>query len=257
VRLFVAVWPPPPVVAALAELEHPDVHTVRWTPSARWHITLVFLGDAVSDGRAAGEPATAPVATAETTTGEAAVGEDAAVEDAVAVDDAVARLGQVPVANHARTVARLGAVTECFGRSVLYVPVMGLDALAASVRTAYAAARHPSAGPSSSGPPSSEARSAARAASAARTTSAAGTSAVDPAPFTGHLTVGRSRRHRDDVRPLAGLPVGPAAGMEWPVHELALVASVLRGGKGRYETVATLSVPGDDYPTSNMRSGLQ
>ena len=226
------------MVAALAELEHPDVDTVRWTPSSRWHITLVFLGDGVSDERAAGESATAQVATSETTTGEAAVGENGAV------DDAVARLGQVPVANHARTVARLGAVTECFGRSVLYVPVMGLDALAASVRTAYAG--YPSGGGGSSGPPS-----------AAKSTSAAGTSEVDPAPFNGHFTVGRSRRHRDDVRPLAGLPVGPAAGMEWPVHELALVASVSGGGKGRYETVATLFVPGDDYPTSNMRSGLQ
>jgi 2'-5' RNA ligase len=255
VRLFVAVWPPPPVVAALAGLEHPDVDTVRWTPSSRWHITLVFLGDAVLDERPTGEPATAQVATAETATGEAVVGEDAAV------DDAVARLGQVPVANHARTVARLGAVTECFGRSVLYVPVMGLDGLAASVRTAYAG--HPSAGPGSSearssvGPGASGPASAARSTSAAVPPSAAGTSPVDPAPFTGHLTVGRSRRHRDDVRPLAGLPVGPAAGMEWPVHQLALVASVSGGGKGRYETVATLSVPGDDYPTSNMRSGLQ
>jgi 2'-5' RNA ligase len=249
VRLFVAVWPPPPVVAALAELEHPDVDSVRWTPSSRWHITLVFLGDAVSDERPTGEPATAPVATAETTTGEAVVGEDAAV------DDAVARLGQVPVANHAGAVARLGAVTECFGRSVLYIPVKGLDALAASVRTAYAG--HPSAGPGSSEARSSVGPGSSGPASAARSTSAAGTTAVDTGPFTGHLTVGRSRRHRDDVRPLAGLPVGPAAGMEWPVHELALVASVSGGGKGRYETVATLSVPGDDYPTSNMRSGLQ
>jgi 2'-5' RNA ligase len=244
VRLFVAVWPPPPVVAALAEIEHPDVDSVRWIPSFRWHITLVFLGDAASDERALGdaasderatsEPATAQMATAET--GETAVGDD------VAVDDAAARLGHVPVANHAGTVARLGAVTGCFGRSVLYVPVTGLDALAASVRTAYA---HPSAGARSAEARSAEARS------------AAGTTGVDTAPFTGHLTVGRSRRHRDDVRPLAGLPVGPAGGMEWPVNELALVASISRGETGRYETVATLSVPGGHYPTSNMRSGLQ
>jgi len=45
--------------------------------------------------------------------------------------------------------------------------------------------------------------------------------------------------------------------MEWPVNELALVASISRGETGRYETVATLSVPGGHYPTSNMRSGLQ
>jgi 2'-5' RNA ligase len=241
VRLFVAVWPPPPVVAALAEIEQPDVASVRWTPSFRWHITLVFLGDAVSDERALGdavsdERATGQGARAETTTGETVVGEDAAI------DDAAARLGQVPVANHAGTVARLGAVTRCFGRSVLYVPVMGLDALAASVRTAYA---HPSAVARTPGARSTE------------DPSAAGTAGVDAGPFTGHLTVGRSRRHRDDVRPLAGLPVGVAGGMEWPVSELALVASISRGETGRYETVATLSVPGGHYPTSNMRSGLQ
>jgi hypothetical protein len=45
--------------------------------------------------------------------------------------------------------------------------------------------------------------------------------------------------------------------MEWAVEELALVASISRDGKGAYETLSTVSVPGDHYPTSNMRSGLQ
>jgi 2'-5' RNA ligase len=203
VRLFVAIWPPPSVVAALSELEHPDVGTVRWTAPSRWHITLVFLGNTAPDGTPPGDPA---------------AGDDPTR------DEAVARLGRIPVGTHAGTAARLGTVTECFGRSVLYVPVLGLDALAQSVRATYFSAV---------------------------------TTAIDSAPFNGHLTVGRARRRRDDVRPLAGLPVGPAGGMEWPVDELALVASVSEGGKGRYQTLATRSVLDGDYPTANMRSGLQ
>jgi 2'-5' RNA ligase len=232
VRLFVAIWPPPPVVAALGDIEHPDVDVVRWTRPSRWHITLVFLGD-VASGASAGA--------------QAAGGGEATV------DDAIARLERVPLAGHARTVARLGAVTRCFGRSVLYVPVTGLDAMAASVRTAYG-----SPGPGSSGaPPAGAPRAGAPPDGAPRAEAPVARTVVDPAPFIGHLTVGRSRRHRDDLRSLAGLPIGAAGGMAWTVDELALVASISRGGKGRYETVATLPVPGDDYPTSNMRSGLQ
>ncbi len=215
------------MVAALADLDHRDAGVVRWTPPSRWHITLVFLGELAPGARSGGQAAGG--------------GDDK-------VDDAVARLGRVPVADHAPTVARLGAVTRCFGRSVLYVPVTGLDALAASVRTAYASMGPGAAGASPAGDP--------RDGGAVGSASAAGT-AVDPAPFTGHLTVGRSRRHRDDLRSWAGMPVGAAGGMAWTVDELALVASISMGARGRYETVATLSVPGDDHPTSNMRSGLQ
>jgi 2'-5' RNA ligase len=206
-RLFVAIWPPPPVVAALSELEHPGVDTVRWTVPSRWHVTLVFLGHPL----ASHEPDDhdpPPAGTAGT------------------VDEAIARLGQIPVEDHARTVARLGTVTACFGRSVLTVPVLGLDALAGAVRTAYSTGR-------------------------------TGSGGTDPDAFNGHLTVGRARRRRDDIAPLAGRAVGPAAGMEWAVDELALVASTSRDGKGVYETLSTVSVPGDHYPTSNMRSGLQ
>jgi len=221
VRLFVAIWPPPPVVAALAELEHPDVGTVRWTVPSRWHITLVFLGNLAPDG-----PSDDATSAGDATTGDATTTvEEAAVEEA-AVEEAAARLRRVPVAAHAPTVARLGAVTGSFGRSVLYGPVLGLDALAGAVRTAYAAG-------------------------------AAGSDGTDPVPFNGHLTLGRARRRRDDVRPLAGMSLGRAAGMEWTVDEVALMASVSRGGKGQYERLSTVSVPGGDYPTSNMRSGLQ
>jgi 2'-5' RNA ligase len=207
-RLFVAIWPPPPVVAALSELEHPDVGTVRWTAPSRWHVTLLFLGPPTSH-----EP------------DDQAPSDDTA-GTAGAVDDAIARLGRVPLEAHTRTVVRLGPVTACFGRSVLIVPVLGLDALAGAVRTAYGA-------------------------------DGAGSVGTDPGAFNGHLTLGRARRRRDDLRPLAGTELGSAAGMAWPVAELALVASTSRDGKGVYETLSTVSVPGDHYPTSNMRSGLQ
>jgi 2'-5' RNA ligase len=171
VRLFVAIWPPPPVVAAISELEHPDMGTVRWTDPSRWHVTLVFLGNPAPDGPSA-DATSAGDATTTTTTDVATAG-GIAVEEAV-VEEAIVRLRRVPVAAHARTVARLGAVTASFGRSVLYVPVLGLDALAGAVRTAHAPG-------------------------------AAGSDGTDPVPFNGHLTLGRARRRRDDVRPLAGV----------------------------------------------------
>jgi 2'-5' RNA ligase len=217
-RLFVAIWPPPPVVAALSELERPDGGTVRWTAPSRWHVTLLFLGRPASDEPDDRVP---PAGSAGT----------ASASAALAVDEAIAGLGRIPLEAHAGTVARLGTVTATFGRSVLIVPILGLDSLAGAVRTAY-----------SPGPGSSAG------------TDPAGT---DPAAFNGHLTLGRARRRRDDLRPLAGTVVGSAAGMEWTVAELALVASISRDGKGVYETLSTVPVPGDHYPTSNMRSGLQ
>jgi RNA 2',3'-cyclic 3'-phosphodiesterase len=217
-RLFVAIWPPPPVVAALSELEHPDVGTVRWTAPSRWHVTLLFLGQPASP-----DP-------------EDQIPPAGSVDAAGAVDGAIARLGRIPLEAHAGTVARLGTVTATFGRSVLIVPVLGLDALAGAVRTAYSPGPARSAGPDPAETDPAES---------------------NPVAFTGHLTLGRARRRRDDLRPLAGTAVGTAAGMEWAVEELALVASVSRDGKGAYETLSTVSVPGDHYPTSNMRSGLQ
>jgi 2'-5' RNA ligase len=201
VRLFVAIWPPPPVVAALSELEHPRVDTVRWTDPARWHVTLVFLGD----------PALLEPGEDDLSAGDLSAG-DAATADA-ATADAVARLKRVPLDAPTRTVARVGAVTASFGRSVLYVPVLGLDALAGAVRAAF-------------------------------TAGVAGSDGTHPDPFNGHLTLGRARRRRDDVRPLAGTSVGRAGGMEWTVSELALVASVSRDGKGHYETLSTVALPG-------------
>ncbi len=47
-RLFVAVWPPPEVVAVLASLDRPVVDGVRWTTQEQWHVTIRFLGSVES-----------------------------------------------------------------------------------------------------------------------------------------------------------------------------------------------------------------
>ena len=44
-RLFVAVWPPEDVRAAIAAHPRPEVAGVRWTTPDQWHVTLRFLGD--------------------------------------------------------------------------------------------------------------------------------------------------------------------------------------------------------------------
>jgi 2'-5' RNA ligase len=95
-RLFVAVRPPAPVLAALAALSRPVVHGVRWTTPDQWHATLRFLGE-VAD-----------------------------VEAAVA---AVSSVG--PRVAPAEVVA--GPAVIRLGRNVVCVPVAGLEAVAAAV----------------------------------------------------------------------------------------------------------------------------
>jgi len=62
-RLFVAIWPSPQAVAALAGVLEPlssAYSQLRWQPPDRWHITLAFLGDRDEDRtvrRFAGIPA--------------------------------------------------------------------------------------------------------------------------------------------------------------------------------------------------------
>lgn len=107
VRLFVAVWPSPEVVALLHSLprpaSRPGADLIRWTGPEQWHVTLRFLGE-VSD---------------------AVVGEVEAV------------LAQV-AARLAPALAVLGPATACFGNSVLMVPVSGLERLAAATAEATA-----------------------------------------------------------------------------------------------------------------------
>ena len=45
-RLFVALWPPDDVVAALEELHRKDQVGARFVAPGNWHVTLRFVGDA-------------------------------------------------------------------------------------------------------------------------------------------------------------------------------------------------------------------
>lgn len=44
-RVFVALWPPPPVLDAVAALTRPDHAALRWTTRDQWHLTVRFLGE--------------------------------------------------------------------------------------------------------------------------------------------------------------------------------------------------------------------
>jgi 2'-5' RNA ligase len=48
-RLFVAVWPPPDVVAALHAIERPEQPDLRYLTEDQWHVTLRFLGAVPDD----------------------------------------------------------------------------------------------------------------------------------------------------------------------------------------------------------------
>lgn len=112
VRLFVAVWPPPDVVEALAaavvRLRGQSGSDLRWTAPEQWHVTLRFLGQAdVADASAALHRLTA------------------LRPEAAAV------------------AAEIGPATARFGRRVLHVPVGGLNELAAVTVAATAAVGEP------------------------------------------------------------------------------------------------------------------
>ena len=92
-RLFVAVWPPDDVIAALAALPRPPLPGVRWTALQRMHVTLRFFGDA----------------------------DEEAAADALAGE-------RFPPAD-----VRMGPGVERLGRGVLVVPARGLGDLAARV----------------------------------------------------------------------------------------------------------------------------
>lgn len=172
VRLFAGVWPPPDVVALLASLERPKMDAVRWTTPDQWHVTLAFLGNV-------------PVSL---------------------IDALEAALGAATARVAAPPEARLGPVTQRVGRSVLCVPVEGLDQIAAEVRRALGALL-PDAG-------------------------------LDR-PFAGHLTLARSRGHRTVPASLGGALV--EAG--WRAREVSLVRSELDPKGARYTTLATAAVP--------------
>jgi RNA 2',3'-cyclic 3'-phosphodiesterase len=123
------------------------------------------------------------------------------------VDEAVAVFRRIDVASTGDAVARLGPATGRFGQRVLHVPVEGLEALAwATVRATEGVGKPP-----------------------------------DRRPFSGHVTLARSRIRGVDLRPLAG----QALAGRWPVGELTLVCSRLGAGEGRaarYEVVERLAL---------------
>lgn len=107
VRLFVALVPPPEVLAELAAATAglpADLPGVRWVPSRQWHLTLAFLGE---------------------------------VDDRTGAR-LVERLGRVARRHPPPALSLAGA--GCFGGRVLWVGVAGertaLRGLAASVRAA-------------------------------------------------------------------------------------------------------------------------
>jgi len=98
-RLFVAVDPPDDVRRTLLEVvPRPHEPGVRWTRPEQWHVTLRFLGDA----------------------------------DEREVEAALHQLGA------RRATAVLGPRVARLGRTVVCLPVAGLDELASAVETATA-----------------------------------------------------------------------------------------------------------------------
>jgi 2'-5' RNA ligase len=93
-RLFVAAWPSPTVVADLAAVPRVDRSDVRWTTEDQWHVTLRFLGT---------------------------------VDTATPVIDALQ-----PITEFAPVDLTLGPRTKRLG-AVLCVPVDGLESIATAV----------------------------------------------------------------------------------------------------------------------------
>jgi 2'-5' RNA ligase len=163
------------VVAALTALDRPEDPGVRWTRPEAWHVTLRFLGGVAPD-------------------------------DVSPVAAALGALRWQPA-----VVAEVGPAARRLGRSVLVLPVAGLDGVAAAVEQALATAGV----------------------------------APDPRPFRGHLTLARARGRAPLPRDLAG----PSLVARWPVDEVTLVESTLQGSKGsRYEVLERVALAGRSDP---------
>lgn len=175
-RLFVAVWPPGHVVAALEKLDRPDRPGLRWTTPEQWHVTLRFLGS-LEDEK----------------------------EDALRV-----RLSGTDWGALGPREVTVGPGLVTIGRTVLGIPVSGLDDLAAAAEAAAA----------TDAPPGRAQRRA----------------------FMGHLTLARAKTPAA-LRGLSGHPFHAS----WPASAVTLVNSDLRRDGARYEVVQTwgLRSPGD------------
>ena len=171
--VFVAAWPDETTVRALSgQLAQPGTSELRWVRPQDWHVTLAFLGSVPDD-------------------------------DISGLVDALRSVGPSLVP----AMATMGLRTEVLGRSVLCVPVSGLDDIASSVREAT--------GPFN------------RSSDWAR-------------PFFGHLTLARSIGRRRVPREGAGASIAGA----WAVSELRLVCSEVTSQGSRYTVREVVELSG-------------
>jgi 2'-5' RNA ligase len=163
VSLFVAAWPDEFAVRTLSgQLAEPQSSELRWVKPQDWHVTLAFLGAVPGD-------------------------------EITRLTDAFRSVGP----SLQPTTATMGPRTQLLGKSVLCLPVDGLDEIASSVREATAVFN--------------------RSSDWAR-------------PFLGHLTLARSIGRRRIPREAAGDPIAGA----WVVSELRLVSSEVTSEGSRY-----------------------
>jgi RNA 2',3'-cyclic 3'-phosphodiesterase len=166
VRAFVAFYPDEFARGELVEVAPDDADTVRVTDMADWHVTIRFLGQL----------------------------DESRVED-------VASTAAGAIAGVPSFTARLGPLTALgTGARVLFVPVVGAEALALAVDEALEGLVEPRDG-----------------------------------PYRGHLTLARARGRGRLPGGLSGLPVS----VRFAVTEAALVASSLEPDRAVHRVVAT------------------
>jgi RNA 2',3'-cyclic 3'-phosphodiesterase len=171
-RLFVAITLPSGAAEAVRRMPRPDVSPVRWTTPEQWHVTLRFIGE---------------------------------VSDPAAVSEALIGLAAARGTNPTAVQAVMGPASAWFpGRSVLQVPVAGLDDLAETV--------------------------------------AGLTSPWERRPghetFNGHLTLARVRGKATGPTELAGIPVTA----QWPVDQVTLYSSVLGSPGAVYDALTVVDL---------------
>ncbi|MCL4448324.1 MAG: hypothetical protein M1483_01140 [Actinobacteria bacterium] len=188
-RLFVAVWPSAEVISTLANLPRSSGPHIRWTTPEQWHVTLYFLGDLSS--YAAG----------------------VATRRFFSIEREIVKNSLLP------TTAQVGPVTGCFGNSILFVPVEGLDTLAVTVNRTF------------------KQRASSRTSRGRKTNPDEGGRGKDnevgnnrprdceskEKHFVGHITLARGRGTKTNLTYLAGRPVTA----RWGVDTLTLVESTL------------------------------
>ncbi len=168
-RVFVAAELSNGAREAVGTLARPGIQGLRWARPEQWHVTMAFLGQVE------------PSAVASVT---------------LALRGSGAPLGR----------ARLGPATALLGRSVLCVPVGGLDAVAARVAQALRVEGFE----------------------------------IEERPFRGHVTLARARGRRSVPASLRGVAVEAT----WDVDRLAVMESRPGEGGSRYEVLERVPLSG-------------